>query len=168
MPLKTLRSYRQSSPHTVVGNLAYIPVGFGESVVDIQDLPKVLNFSWSPTKDGYARAYQRGSCPKTWVLMHHLILPIPEGLETDHRNGDRLDNRRENLRVVSVSTNQRNLHASWSSTGQLHIHSNGAGSFKVRVLGKHRGTFVSLKEAKKVRDQVCRQLKVNTHFLEHP
>jgi hypothetical protein len=42
-------------------------------------------------------------------LLHHLICGAPPaGLETDHRNGDGLDNRRVNLRHVDVSTNRRN------------------------------------------------------------
>ena len=40
--------------------------------------------------------------------MHHAIVPRKVGLEHDHINGGRLDNRRCNLRVVTKSQNQAN------------------------------------------------------------
>lgn len=42
------------------------------------------------------------------LLMHRLILNVGEGEEVDHQNGNPLDNRRENLRVVSRADNLRN------------------------------------------------------------
>ena len=33
--------------------------------------------------------------------MHHLILPKKEGFETDHINGNKLDNRIQNLKLMS-------------------------------------------------------------------
>jgi len=40
--------------------------------------------------------------------MHRQILRAPPGMEVDHRNGDGLDNRRQNLRVCSTSENMAN------------------------------------------------------------
>lgn len=40
--------------------------------------------------------------------MHRLVNKTPDNLETDHINGDRLDNRRKNLRSVTASINQLN------------------------------------------------------------
>ena len=41
--------------------------------------------------------------------MHRFLMDSPEGLIVDHINHDRLDNRLENLRVVTVRGNQLNL-----------------------------------------------------------
>jgi hypothetical protein len=41
--------------------------------------------------------------------MHSLILGRHAGLEPDHLNGDKLDNRRENLRLVSHAENTQNV-----------------------------------------------------------
>jgi len=40
--------------------------------------------------------------------LHRMMMEPPEGLVVDHRNNDGLDNRRENLRVVTRSQNQQN------------------------------------------------------------
>lgn len=40
--------------------------------------------------------------------LHRRILCTPEGFVTDHKNGDKLDNRRSNLRVATPSQNQQN------------------------------------------------------------
>ena len=40
--------------------------------------------------------------------MHRFIIGAPKGVLVDHKNGDGLDNRRENLRFCSASQNQMN------------------------------------------------------------
>jgi AP2 domain-containing protein/HNH endonuclease len=40
--------------------------------------------------------------------MHQLVLPISAGFQTDHINGNGLDNRRCNLRVATARQNQQN------------------------------------------------------------
>lgn len=42
------------------------------------------------------------------VRLHNLIMTPPTGLVVDHINGDKLDNRRENLRVCTIRENSLN------------------------------------------------------------
>lgn len=87
------------------------------ALVDAVDLPLVFPFTWSATTSGrrygrlqeqwYAHAYVPGSGHRgTFVRMHHVIMP---GISrVDHRNGNGLDNRRENLRPATNSQNSAN------------------------------------------------------------
>lgn len=70
--------------------------------VDLEDADIVLARPWYATANGYA-ARREG-------LMHRVVLGCQPGDNrvVDHINGDRLDNRRRNLRLVSQAENQQN------------------------------------------------------------
>ena len=53
--------------------------------------------------------------------MHREIMNFPVGLLVDHRNGDTLDNRRENLRVATRSENNCNRRKTSSKTSSQFI-----------------------------------------------
>lgn len=83
-----------------------IPICGGHvALVDDCDYDMVIKFKWRKTR-GYALTRKPGE--KTTTSMHRMILKTPKGLETDHINGNKLDNRRENLRICTTSENQRN------------------------------------------------------------
>lgn len=73
-----------------------------ETIIDVRDKEQVCRFKWHLSDKGYAR--RRTSEGKT-ELMHHFL--IGKG-EVDHRNRNRLDNRRINLRHVNSSINRIN------------------------------------------------------------
>jgi len=81
----------------------------GLTVVD-SDLFEWLNqWKWQPTPEGYACRYERvqkGKYKK--IYLHSLINGTPQGLRTDHKNGIKLDNRRQNLRTADRFQNARN------------------------------------------------------------
>lgn len=78
------------------------------AIVDKADFEELSRFKWYYAA-GYARRneLQPNGCRKT-IFMHRIILGTPEGLETDHINGNTLDNRRSNLRAVTKELNQHN------------------------------------------------------------
>jgi len=80
--------------------------GRGVALVDDEDEGLVSGLSWY-FQNGYARAdLPRPSNAK--IYMHRLLLGQPIGLQVDHRNGNRLDNRRCNLRLASATQNAAN------------------------------------------------------------
>lgn len=78
------------------------------TLVDDKDYEWLNQWKWHITKKGYAaRNYWEGKITKN-IKMHRLILNTPINMQSDHINGNRLDNRRNNLRIVNQYQNQRN------------------------------------------------------------
>jgi hypothetical protein len=76
--------------------------------LDLQDWPLFQRYAWRPSSKGYLdRGSRRRGLPKT-VLFHREILDFPRCGVVDHINQDKLDNRRENLRIVSPRLNSLN------------------------------------------------------------
>ena len=76
---------------------------------DEVDAPLVLGHRWCVV-NGYAARGVRNGHRRTTQYLHRLIVNAPSGYEVDHINGDRLDNRRANLRLVTRSQNEQNKH----------------------------------------------------------
>lgn len=68
------------------------------------DYETVTRKKWSISPFGYVLSSEDG---KTIRLTTYLLRP-GKGMIVDHINGDRLDNRRKNLRVASIADNNRN------------------------------------------------------------
>jgi hypothetical protein len=81
-----------------------LPLSQGKvAIVDADDFERVSAFKWSFGGGGYA---MKRSPP---YRMHRFIMNAPADVEIDHINGNRLDNRRCNLRVCTRMENGRNL-----------------------------------------------------------
>ena len=75
--------------------------GGGEFLFDPSDLTLIERHTWHLGKRGYPATHVRG---KT-VVLHRLLFPDADGFEIDHINGDKLDNRRANLRPCTHQQN---------------------------------------------------------------
>jgi len=51
------------------------------------------------------------------VPLHRILMGSPPGCDIDHINGNTLDNRRSNLRIVSRSVNNVNSSKVWAKSG---------------------------------------------------
>jgi len=78
------------------------------ALVDDEDVLKVKNYYWS-YHIGYARDVKKN------ILMHRLIMNCKPEEKIDHINRNRLDNRKENLRICSQADNVRNHPAKLTS-----------------------------------------------------
>ena len=79
------------------------------ALVDPQDHEKLNKYPWYYGFRGYAmRSKIMPNGKRKTVSMHREILSAADHEEVDHINGDRLDNRRSNLRVLGRSANLHN------------------------------------------------------------
>ena len=80
------------------------------ALVDDQDFQFLNGFKWCVKKHHrglYAhRAIRNKAGSKSTITMHRQIMP--DLIQIDHKNGNGLDNRRENLRPASAVQNKRN------------------------------------------------------------
>lgn len=74
------------------------------TIVDNSDYEHLSRFNWYLSTCGYV---VRKHGKTTIYMSRSLIKPAP-GKHVDHINGDKLDNRRDNLRMASISQNQMN------------------------------------------------------------
>ncbi|WP_061576552.1 HNH endonuclease [Bacillus licheniformis] len=96
----------------------------GVCLVDEEDFYYLSKFKWHKRKsDGYVArtVYDKGTF-KT-IRMHREILKPPPELVVDHINRDKLDNRRENLRIATRSQNTANsIKPSTNKSGYKGVH----------------------------------------------
>jgi hypothetical protein len=88
-----------------------LPLSQGlEAIIDDVDADQA-RFKWHVVKysqNRYAQREIRKDGRRTTIHLHTAILNTPQHLRVDHINGDGLDNRRCNLRLVSVQENSFN------------------------------------------------------------
>lgn len=80
----------------------------GFVLVDDVDYPILNQYKWYLHTSGYARTSLYVEKKHVKLYMHRLIMNTPRHLSTDHINGNRLDNRRSNLRICTESQNRMN------------------------------------------------------------
>jgi hypothetical protein len=112
--------------------------GFSDGLLfDECDRELVLSAAWHLNNTGYAQSKRLG-------LLHRVITNAPEGSEVDHVNGNRLDDRRCNLRLVTHQENQQNrVSPSRSNTGRRGVRFEAErGRFRARATVDGRDIFI--------------------------
>lgn len=69
------------------------------------DYDIVSKHNWSVNSCNYVSCYAYVNGKRTFLTLHKLIMNTPYGMEVDHINGNRFDNRRSNLRLCTHSQN---------------------------------------------------------------
>lgn len=89
-------------------NTVRVPLSKGHyALIDATDASEILAYNWY-FQGRYAMRVEGPRNKRKYTLMHRQLLKPPPGLEVDHVNGDKLDNRRANLRLCTRSQNAAN------------------------------------------------------------
>lgn len=102
------------------------------ALVDECDFERVTAHRWYLTSSGYAARSIWNCGDRRIEYMHRAIMEAPPGIEVDHINHDRVDNRRSNLRCVDHSTNAKNVSS----------HRDGTSHYRCVSFDKKRGLWV--------------------------
>lgn len=141
-----------------------------EIIIDTIDLWRFLGLqkSWFVISCGYAATNYREDGKLKTLLLHRFLLDAPEDMCVDHINHDRLDNRRENIRIVTKGQNNQNrvVPQNNKTSKHLNVHwSKSQGKWRVVIQNKgkkiHVGYFDDIDEAKEV------SLKARAKFIEY-
>ncbi len=83
-------------------------------LIDKEDYPSVSKYTWTTNKTGYVQRYFRDSVTKKMgsISLSRFLMGVSDKMwqevMVDHINGDKLDNRRSNLRLANNTENQWN------------------------------------------------------------
>ncbi len=93
--------------------MKHIPLTQGQfAIVDDADFEWLTQWKWQatriPTGGYYATRKGPGTLNRECFLMHRAILCVRKGFSTDHKNGNGLDNQRDNLRECTHVQNMAN------------------------------------------------------------
>ncbi len=137
-----------------------IPLTKGHTaLVDDHEYERVMAHRWFRHPKGYAVAVINGKP----VYLHRFILNI-SGSRIDHRNRNKLDCRKENLRVATGSQNNANCakrgHNTSGYKGVSRHSQNDTWQIKIGYQGKtiYLGCHPDVIEAAKIYDKAAREL----------
>lgn len=124
--------------------------------VDVEDKQRVLLYGkWHIDHKGYVRINKQVNGKQFGVRLHRFILELndKEKRQVDHINGDKLDNRKSNLRLVTNSQNQMNKRPQRKSksgqNGVIYLENRKRWLARIRRDGRlyHIGYYADLDEA---------------------
>lgn len=129
-----------------------------EALIDDENYIEVSKNRWSYHHSDYV---VRG---KPQVSLHRFIMKAKKGQYVDHKNRNKLDNRKENLRFCTRKQNQ------WNTRSYDGVHWRGdreAWIVRMRVNGrmKYIGYYKTKKQAEDARKEVS--LKYHKEFSPH-
>lgn len=109
-------------------------------LIDTEDIEKIKPYYFMATKR-YAV-----TCGKNTVLAHRIITSCPDGMVVDHINGNKLDNRKDNLRVCS------HLENCWNRSNNISVcyikeRNKWRATIQVNGLSKHVGYYKTKEDA---------------------
>lgn len=137
------------------------------AIIDAEDWEKCSKFNWHLSR-GYVQTYV---IPETWYLARFLLGIFPGDIDyVDHRDFNKLNNCKENLRVCTKSQSMANRHSFCGSSSKYKGVSrhNKTKKWQAEIGEKYLGLFESEIEAAKFRDVAALQRYGEFAFLNFP
>jgi len=140
------------------------------SIVDDCDFDELMKHKWHLSIQGrrrYARRFEKSNSPdgprQKVVYMHRQIMNTEKGVDTDHKFGDGLDNRRKNLRICTRSQNMQNMKKRLVSVQTYKgIYKTSNGKYAARLwhngVKLHIGTYDTPEAAARAYDKKAKEL----------
>jgi HNH endonuclease len=141
--------------------MKHIPLRQGLfAIVDDKDYDWLNQWKWSIKNSRgilYATRSTGSRGEQITIWMHRLIMKSPQEMEVDHVNGNGLDNRRENLRIVTRAENLRNRKTFKNSKSGFKgvVFNPVNGKWRVTI---NLGTFDTPEKAARVYDEAVKKL----------
>lgn len=176
------RFFRMRGPSEVciAGDIAYVELINSDkrAVVDASDAGVVGCEKWYLGANGYAtrNAPRNRSSASGGVLhMHRLLMGLVgagRGLHLDHKNRDRLDNRRANLRVCTPQQNSCNTVRKRDKSPYRGVHPRGARRWSAQIQVNRKsislGSFADPADAARAYDAMAREVYGEFAVLNFP
>lgn len=153
-----------------------IPVGRGLfALVDDADYEGLARHKWYVDSRGYVARQLPGPSKhgggRSW--MHRELLPVPDDRMVDHRNRNKLDNQRHNLRPATHQQNSWNRKPRGGSSPYKGVTWNAASQkwqAAIKLAGHqiHLGLFVSEQDAARAFDAAALERHGEFAFLNFP
>ncbi len=77
-------------------------------MVDDEDFEYLSKYKWTYHHKNYAIRYDYSNSQKKFLLMHRVIMKAKKGQIVDHKDGNGLNNSKDNLRFCTSSGNMQN------------------------------------------------------------
>ena len=144
------------------------------SPVDKCDYDDFNKFRWVMRQDGYVYRSVKQDGNVSCILMHRAILRAPLGMEVDHINRIRFDNRRDNLRIVTRQENAKNCSFNRNNKSGFRgvIWDNRVGKWKSNITSDKKRTFLGYFcdpiDAAKAYDRAAFEAGINPELLNFP
>lgn len=128
------------------------------TLLDPEDYARFNDRRWSLQATGYAQGWDRHIKKVRTLHREIMALPIGDYRHVDHINGDKLDNRRANLRAAHQVWNHRNYHKPQkdNKAGVLYVSVHRSG-YVVRVGRKYYGKYQTLDAAAEVAGRLAEE-----------